>query len=150
VSNGVKYRAAELSLGHLLGVSTLTLGFDASNLMEMTGKKICLMFVVGTLLLLQFADCMSAFSRDQKAMQCCGTSACTPANQSHGCCKAMISTEMPSMVVTARVSLVPIVAVVEHEPVLEAAMFTPQMLPSFEPQQYYPPELYTLHSSLLI
>jgi hypothetical protein len=150
VSNGVKYRAAELSLGHLLGVSTLTLGFDASNLMEMTGKKIFLMFVVGTLLLLQFADCMSAFSRDQKAMQCCGTSACTPANQSHGCCKAMISTEMPSMVVTARVSLVPIVAVVEHEPVLEAAMFTPQMLPSFEPQQYYPPELYTLHSSLLI
>jgi hypothetical protein len=114
------------------------------------GKKIFLMFVIGTLLLLQFADCMSAFSQDQKAMQCCGTSACTPANQSHGCCKAMTSTEMPSMLITARVSPVPVVAVVEHEPVLEAAMSTPQVLPSFEPQQYYPPELYTLHSSLLI
>jgi hypothetical protein len=116
----------------------------------MIGKKIFLTFVVGTLLLLQFADCMAAFSHDQQAMQCCGTSACTPANQSHGCCKAMISTEIPSMLVTARVSLVPVVAVVEHEPVLEAAMFTPQISPSFEPQQYYPPELYTLHSSLLI
>jgi hypothetical protein len=134
----------------LLDVSSLTLQFDASNLMEMIGKKIFLMAVVGALLLLQFADCMSAFSQDQKAMECCGTSACTPANQSHGCCKAMTSTEMPSMVVTARASLVPVVAVVEREPVLEAAMFTLQSSPSFEPQQYDPPELYTLHSSLLI
>ena len=83
-------------------------------------------------------------------MQCCGTSECTPANQSHGCCKAMASSEMPSMLVTARVSVVSVVAVVEHEPVLEAAMLTPQILPPFEPHQYYPPELYTLHSSLLI
>ena len=113
-------------------------------------KRLFLAFVVASVLFLQFADCMSAFSQDQKAMECCGTSACTPANQSHGCCNAMTSAEMPSMVVTARVSLVPVVAVVEHEPVLEAAIFTPQMLPSFEPQQYYPPELYTLHSSLLI
>jgi hypothetical protein len=62
----------------------------------------------------------------------------------------MASSEIPSMLVTARVSLVPVVAVVEHEPVLEGATSTPQILPSFEPQQYYPPELYTLHSSLLI
>jgi len=55
------------------------------------------------------------------------------------------------MLVKARVSLdVPAVAVVEHAPVLEAAMFTPLISTSFEPQQYYPPELYTLHSSLLI
>ncbi len=83
-------------------------------------------------------------------MECCGTSACTAANQTHGCCKAMTSTEMPSLLVTARVSLVPVVAVVEHEPVLEAAVSMPPISPSFEPQKYYPSELYTLHSSLLI
>jgi hypothetical protein len=116
----------------------------------MIGKKTFLLLIVGALLLLQFADCMSAFSQDQQAMECCGTSACTAANQSHGCCKAMTSTEMPSLLVTARVSLVPVVAVVEHEPVLEAAVCTPPISPSFEPQKYYPPELYTLHSSLLI
>jgi hypothetical protein len=128
----------------------LTCGFDLSTLTSMVGKKTFLLLIVGALLFPQFADFMSAFSQDQQAMQCCGTSACTPANQSHVCCKAMASSEMPSMLVTARVSLVPVVAVVEHEPVLQAAIFTPQFLPSFDPQQYYPPELYTLHSSLLI
>jgi hypothetical protein len=116
----------------------------------MIGKKALLLLIIGTVLFLQFAECMSAFSQDQQAMQCCGTSACTPANQSHGCCKAMASTELPSMLVTARVSLVPVVAIVEREPVLEVEMFTPQISRSFEPQQYDPPELYALHSSLLI
>ena len=117
----------------------------------MIGKKLFLFLMVGALLFLQFADCMAAFSQDQQAMQCCGTSECTPANQSHGCCKTMTSTETPRMLVKARVSLdVPVVAVVEHAPVLETAMFTPLISPSFEPQQYSPPELYTLHGSLLI
>src|SRR3982074_1017389 len=116
----------------------------------MVVKKAFLLLVVAAVLLLQFADCMSAFSQDQKAMQCCVTSACTAANQSHGCCKAMTSSEMPSTLVTARVSLVPVVAVVKHEPVLGAVIFAPQISPSFEPQQYYPPQLYTLNSSLLI
>ena len=55
------------------------------------------------------------------------------------------------MLVTARVSLdVYAVAVVEREPVLETAMTVPLTSSLFEPNQYYPPELYTLHSSLLI
>jgi hypothetical protein len=117
----------------------------------MIGKKLFLMLVVGTVLLLQFADCMAAFSQDQQAMQCCGTSACTPANQSHGCCKAMTSPETSRMLVKARVSLdVPAVVAVDRAPVLEAAISMPVISCSFEPQQYYPPELYTLHSSLLI
>jgi hypothetical protein len=117
----------------------------------MIGKKLLLCLLFGALLLLQFADCMAAFSRDQQAMQCCGTSACTPANQSHGCCKTMTSTETPRMLVKARASLdVPAAVVVGHAPVLETAIFTPLISSSFEPQQYYPPELYTLHSSLLI
>ena len=117
----------------------------------MISKKLFLMLIVGTVLLLQFADCMAAFSQDQQAMQCCGTSACTPANQSHGCCNAMASTETPRMLVGARISLdVPAVAAAERAPVLESAMSMPLISTSFEPQQYYPPELYTLHGSLLI
>jgi hypothetical protein len=117
----------------------------------MIGKKLFLMLLVGTLLLLQFADCMATFSQDQQVMQCCGISACTPANQSHDCCKAMTSMEAPMMLVKVRASLdIPAVAIVEHTHVPESAMFTPLFSASFEPQQYSPPELYTLHSSLLI
>jgi hypothetical protein len=118
----------------------------------MMSKKLFLILVVGAVLLLQFADCMAAFSKDQQAKQCCGTSACTPANQSHGCCKTMTSTETPRMLVKARVSplYVPAVAVFEHSPMLATAVFTPLISSSIEPQRYAPPELYTLHGSLLI
>ena len=117
----------------------------------MIGKKLFLMLLVGNLLLLQFADCIAAVSQDQRAMQCCGTSACTPANRSHGCCETMTSTETPGMLVKARVSLdSPVILAVEHAPALETAMFTPPISPSFELGQYSSPELYTLHGSLLI
>ena len=119
--------------------------------MKMLVKKLFLSFIVATFLLLQFADCMAAYSQDHQAMLCCGTSACAPANQTHGCCKAMSSTEVPTMLVKARASLeAPPVAVVEHAPILEPAVFLPLTSSLFEPQRYDPPELYTLHSSLLI
>jgi hypothetical protein len=117
----------------------------------MIGKKLFLFLMIGAVLFLQAADCLAALSQNQEAVQCCGTSQCTPANQSHGCCKTMTSTEIPRMLVKARVSLnVPVVAVVERAPVLETAMFTPPISPSFESRQYRPPDLYALHSSLLI
>jgi hypothetical protein len=117
----------------------------------MNGKKKILLFLAASVLLLQFADCMTAFSQDQQAMQCCSTSTCTPANQSHDCCDAMTSTEAPRMLVKARVSLdVAVVAVVERVAVLETSIPAPLISSSFEPQKYSAPELYTLHSSLLI
>jgi hypothetical protein len=117
----------------------------------MIGKKIFLFLMVGAVLFLQAADCMAAFSQDQQAVQCCGTSQCTPANQSHGCCKTMTSTEIPRMVVKARISLnIPVVAVVERVASLGTAIFTPSISLPFEQKQYSPPDLYTLHSSLLI
>ena len=129
----------------------MTSVFDTPTLKMMIGKKVFPFLIVGALLLPQFTDCMSAFLRDQQAMQCCATSECSPANQSHGCCETMTSAETPRMLVKARASLdVSAFAVVEHEPVLDAAMSRPPISPSFESQQYYPPELYTLHSSLLI
>ncbi len=55
------------------------------------------------------------------------------------------------MLVKARITLnVPTAVVVEHAPVLETAVLRPLISSAFEPQQYTPPELYTLHSSLLI
>jgi hypothetical protein len=124
---------------------------DAFTLEKMIGKKLFLVLMVGAVLFLQAADCLAAFSRNQQAMQCCGTTQCSPVNQSHGCCKAMTSTELPRMLVKARVSLnVPVVAVIEHASALETASYTPLISLSFEPQHYSPPELYTLHSSLLI
>jgi hypothetical protein len=144
-------RSLLMGLKTLVNLSILTSEVDVSNLMKMIGKRLLLILMVGAVLLLQFADCMAAFSQDQHAMQCCGTSECSPANQSHGCCKTMTSTETPRMLVKARVSLdVPMVAVVEHAPVLEKATFAPLISSSFEPQRYSPPDLYTLHGSFLI
>ena len=131
--------------------SSLTLQCDTSTLKEMIGKKLFLILVVGALLCLQVADCMAAFSPDQQATQCCGTSVCTPANQSHDCCQAMTFAEAPILLVKVRDSLdVPAVAIVDRAPVPESAMFTPLFSASFEPQRYSPPDLYTLHGSLLI
>ncbi len=129
----------------------MTSAFDASTLKMMVSKKLFLMLVISAVLLLQFADCMAAFSQDQQAMQCCGTSVCIPANQSHDCCKAMTSAEAPILLVKVRVSLDrPAVAMVDRAPVPESVMFKPLFSDPFEPQQYSPPDLYTLHSSLLI
>jgi hypothetical protein len=63
----------------------------------------------------------------------------------------MNSTETPRMLVKARASLeVPAVVVVERPPALETAMAAPLISLAFETQGYSPPDLYTLHNSLLI
>ena len=129
----------------------MTSSFDAPTLRNMVSKKLSLMLAVGAVLFLQFADCMAAFSQDQQAMQCCGTSVCIPANQSHDCCKAMTSAEAPILLVKVHASLdMPAVAIVDRAPVPESVMFKPLFSAPFEPQQYSPPDLYTLHGSFLI
>src|SRR6267143_1071243 len=115
----------------------------------MIGKRLFLVLEAGALLLLQFADCMSAMTPDQESMQCCGSMPCTPGNQSHDCCKAMISAQAPNMLPSARVSLsAPAVVVIEHAPTLEITRSAPVPLVAVEAQQHSPPELYTLHASL--
>lgn len=55
------------------------------------------------------------------------------------------------MLVKARASLdVPAVVVVERAPALETAMAAPLISLAFETLGYSPPDLYTLHNSLLI
>src|SRR6266566_7439188 len=117
----------------------------------MNCKRLFLVLAAGALLFLQFTDCMSAMTPDQESMKCCGSMPCTPANQSHDCCKAMVSGQGPNMLPTARASLnAPAVVAIEHIPTLEIARSAPVPPVTVEAQQHSPPDLYTLHASFLI
>ncbi|HXN00180.1 MAG TPA: hypothetical protein VN982_17075 [Candidatus Dormibacteraeota bacterium] len=117
----------------------------------MASKRLFIVLVVVALLGLQFADCMSAMTRDQQSMKCCGSMPCDPSNQSHDCCKGMISPQSPTVLPVANVTL--------HAPVMVVTdiLASPQAMPNrevsrlgFEAPQHSPPELYALHASLLI
>ena len=114
-------------------------------------KRLLIVVALVALLGLQFADCMSAMTQDPQSMKCCGSMPCDPSNQSHDCCKGMVSSQSPSVLPVAHVTL--------HAPVMvvTAVLASPQATPyaevsrlDFEALQHSPPELYTLHSSLLI
>ena len=84
-------------------------------------------------------------------MQCCGSMPCDPSNQSHDCCKGMVSSQSPSVLPVAHVTLYAPVMVVTD------ILVSPQVPPypavsrlDFEAPQHSPPELYALYSSLLI
>jgi hypothetical protein len=113
--------------------------------------KLHIVVAMVALLGLQFADCMSAMTQDQQSMKCCGSMPCDPSNQSHDCCKGMVSTQSPSVLPVTHVAL--------HAPVMVPTdiLASPQAMTypeasrlDFEAPTHSPPELYTLHSSLLI
>jgi hypothetical protein len=100
---------------------------------------------------LQFANCMSAMTQDQQSMKCCGSMPCDPSNQSHDCCKAMASSQSPSVLPVTHVTLHAPVMVVSDILVLPQAMKYPEVSRSdFEAPTHSPPELYDFYSSLLI
>lgn len=114
-------------------------------------KRLFIVIAIAALLGLQFGDCLSAINHDQQSMKCCGSMPCDPSNESHDCCKGMVSSQSPSMLPVAHVTL--------HPPMMVAAdiLASPQATSyaevsslDFEAPQHSPPELYTLHSSLLI
>jgi len=113
--------------------------------------KLLILVAIVALLGLQFADCMSAATQDQQSMKCCGSMPCDPSNQTHDCCKGMVSSQSPSVLPVAHVTLhAPVIVVTD---VLASPQATPYIEVScldFEAPQHSPPELYTLHSSLLI
>src|SRR5260370_15930150 len=103
----------------------------------MVGKRLFLVLAAGALLFLQFADCMSAMMQDQQSMKCCGSMPCTPANQSHDCCKAMVSAQAPNMLPSARVSLnAPAVVSIQHNPTLPNDLSAPLPPRASEAQQH--------------
>ena len=117
----------------------------------MNGKRLLLMVAAAALLLLQFADCMSAITPDQQNLKCCGSMPCTPANQSHACCKTMTFAHAPDTIPTTRASLhTPTVATFVHALALGIDQSGPAPHVAFAAPQHSPPELYELHASLLI
>jgi hypothetical protein len=117
----------------------------------MMGKRLLVLLAAAALLSLQFTDCLSAMTQDQQSMQCCGSMPCDPSNQSHDCCKGMVSEQSPNVLPVAHVTL--------HAPVMVVTdiLASPQVTPypeasgsDFDAPQHSPPELYALHASLLI
>jgi hypothetical protein len=110
-----------------------------------------LVLALTALFVLQFADCFSPMSADQQTMQCCGSMPCNPTNQSHDCCKTMVSSQSPSVLPAEHSVLnVPVAAVVDHFSTPELPIFAQFSRLGFEAPQHSPPDLCTLHSSLLI
>src|SRR5216684_1675182 len=107
----------------------------------MVGKRLFVVLAVVALLGLQFADCMSAMTQDQQSMKCCGFLPCDPSNQSHECCKSMVSSQSPSVLPFSPVTL--------HSPVIVFTDFlaSPQAMTypaafrfDFEALPHSPPE----------
>jgi hypothetical protein len=114
-------------------------------------RRLLIFVVLVALLGLQFADCMSATTQDQQSMQCCGSMPCDPSNQSHDCCKGMVSSQSPSVLPVAHVTLqAPVMVVTNVLALPQATPYAEVSRLDFEAPQHSPPELYTLHSSLLI
>jgi hypothetical protein len=117
----------------------------------MLDKRLFIVLAVVALFGLQFADCMSAMTQDQQSMQCCGSMPCDPSNQSHDCCKRMVLSQSPSVLPVAHVALhAPVMVVSDIIASPQAAPYPEASRMAFEAPQHSPPELYTLHSSLLI
>src|SRR5438309_9854345 len=117
----------------------------------MMGKRLFVVLAVVAFLGLQFADCMSAMTQDQQSMKCCGTMPCDPSNQSHDCGKSMVSSQSPSVLPVAHVTLhAPVVVLANASPSSQVQEFSGASRAVFDAQQHSPPELYILVSTFLI
>ena len=117
----------------------------------MMGKRLFVVLAVVAFLGLQFADCMSAMTQDQQSMKCCGSMPCDRFNQSHDCCKGMVSSQSPSVLPVTNMTLhVPVIVVTDILVSPQAMTYPEASRLDFEAPQHSPPELYTLHASLLI
>jgi hypothetical protein len=114
-------------------------------------KKVFIIVALVALLGLQFADCTSAMAQDQQSMKCCGSMPCDPSNQTHDCCKGMVSGHSAYVLPVAQITLhVPLMVVTD----ILASQQTPAHPDvsglHFAAPLHSPPELYSLHASLLI
>src|SRR3984893_15045100 len=89
-------------------------------------KRLVIFVAMAAVLGLQFADCMSAMTQDQQSMKCCSSMPCDPSNQSHDCCKGMVSAQAPNVLPVAHVTL--------HAPVMVVTdiLTSPQAIPYLE------------------
>jgi hypothetical protein len=74
-----------------------------------------LVMALTALFALQFADCLTPMSADQQMVQCCGSMPCNQGNQSHDCCKTMVSSPSSSVLPVEHAALnVPLAVVVDN------------------------------------
>src|SRR2546427_8934683 len=108
-------------------------------------KRLLVVVALAALLGLQFADCMSAMTQDQQSMKCCCSMPCDPSNQSHDCCKGMVSIQSPTVLPVSHVTLhAPVMVVSDILVSPQAMMYTDASRLDFEAPSHLPPELYTL------
>ncbi len=117
----------------------------------MVRRTVFLVLAVVAVLMLQFGDCMSPLTQDQQSMKCCGSMPCDPSNQSHDCCKGMVSSQPPSVLPAPHVTLhAPVMVIGDSLPSTLVQNLSEMPHPDFAAPQHSPPELYKLHSSFLI
>jgi hypothetical protein len=96
-------------------------------------------------------DC-GATTTPEQAMQCCNSMPCS-SHGHHGqdCCKTMVSSQSPSVLPAEHSVLnVPVAVVADHLSATKVIVIAEVAPSRFEAPQHSPPDLYTLHSSLLI
>lgn len=115
------------------------------------GKTLFLILAASALLLMQVGVCMSAPLVEQADMQCCHSMPCAPGHGTQNSCKKIASAGAPSMTFAKQASLHgPAIATVEYPTTAEFLRQNLERHSSVTAQQHSPPDLYTLHSSLLI
>src|SRR6266849_7930875 len=92
----------------------------------MTGKRLFVFLAAVAIVSLQFADCMSAMTHDQQSMKCCGSMPCDRSNQSHDCCKGMVSAQSPNVLPVSHVAFHAPVVVVSDTLASPQAMTYPE------------------------
>ena len=104
----------------------------------MARLKTCLLLSLAALLLVDAADCFATAQRRDQDMECCQSMPCSPANQSHDCCKKMV-VERDPYVLPAASSVAPVFVAVSRAPVL--VMLPPAMAQalSVEARDHAPP-----------
>ncbi len=127
------------------------LGARSSLNLRMRAARPIVILLAGMVLLLPVLDGFSCAWMDQQTMECCGSVPSAPGNDSQDCCKTMVSSHNPSVRPPARTSLAaPLLAIAQHSAALEVALIVPMQPLADRAPQNSPPDLYTLHLSLLI
>src|SRR6266513_4404288 len=92
----------------------------------MVRRTVFLVLAVVAVLMLQFGDCMSPLTQDQQSMKCCGSMPCDPSNQTHDCCKGMVSAQSPNVLPVSHVTFHAPVMVVSDTLASPQAMTYPE------------------------
>ena len=132
-------------------ILSLTRASNVRRVNQSMGKRLLIVVAIAGLLGLQFADCLSAMTQNAQSMQCCGSMPCDPSNRTHDCCKGMVSPQSPNVLPVTQVTLhAPLMVIATAVASPQLTLYTQVSRFEFAAPQHSPPELYTLHASLLI